>query len=820
MMTSTVLVKPAAAVFVGLCVKLLLITSCSAECERGYYGSTFGATVCTACEHGKFSEWSGSTACTLHTQCGAGYFAPTVPATSDVECEQCAPGKYSQGGNDAPCMAHTTCLPGNFIAITGTAIADNECDECSAGQFSDVSSLFACVACEAGTFSPAGASTCTACSPGTYSSTEAAACTPCPGGTFSASVGATAASTCVPCSGSERSGSGASVCGSCAAGNFLVGATGCKEDADCANLHQLCFADGVCRAYDRSFCSDRLSAGGVCGEGDVGCDVDNECAGDMVCADVCTRYHDASRVSASDNCCTMIFGTSDDQSCVRDSDCTDSAHICFADGVCRGYDGSYCTNQLAAGGELCGEGDGDCDGDSECSGDLTCVEDQCALYHPDRMDVLGTTYDCCTSTYRTVDKQACVTDTDCSNSAHLCFSDGVCRVNDYRYCSDVSAAGGFCGEGDVDCDSDNECAGDLQCVEDQCALYHDASRISATDDCCTRLYDTTDGRKCLRDDDCTDAAHICFADGVCRGYDGSYCTDQLAAGGELCGEGDGDCDSDSECAGDLACVEDQCSLYHPSRMNVLGSTYDCCTQRYGTADGKACVVDSDCANSSHLCFSDSVCRLSDAAFCGGQLAAGFGACGGGDGGCSGDNQCASDLVCEAQCGLYHDASLISAVDKCCTAPGRVCMSCPPGTYSAGAASECVSCGPGRFSDTPGASACSDCATFALTSGASSCPEDDPSFSEQGGQSDDDDDDENDALSDGVIAGAAVAVVVGVGAAVAVVVVVLNNKNRNKLLPAPQTTTTTTTTTTAAAAAADPESQGGGDDDTTNNVWDL
>ena len=45
-----------------------------------------------------------------------------------------------------------------------------------------------------------------------------------------------------------------------------------------------------------------------------------------------------------------------------------------------------------------------------------------------------------------------------------------------------------------------------------------------------------------------------------------------------CSEGEGDCDTHTQCAGDLVCVEDNCRLWNP----LAAADFDCCQGKVNT----------------------------------------------------------------------------------------------------------------------------------------------------------------------------------------------------------------------------------------------
>eukprot|EP01043_Picozoa_sp_COSAG02_P043076 COSAG02_NODE_3721_length_6323_cov_3.825353_2_plen_1317_part_00 len=106
-----------------------------------------------------------------------------------VACEECPPGRADNDGNPS-----------------------TPCTECLAGFYSNVRSATACLPCDSGAFSVAGASECTECPTGRYDDDRdpSTPCNHCPSGTISDVVGATE---CVACgTGTIASGSECTTC--------------------------------------------------------------------------------------------------------------------------------------------------------------------------------------------------------------------------------------------------------------------------------------------------------------------------------------------------------------------------------------------------------------------------------------------------------------------------------------------------------------------------------------------------------------------------------------------------------------------------------
>ncbi len=172
----------------------------------------------------------------------------------------------------------------------------------------------------------------------------------------------------------------------------------------------------------------------------------------------------------------------------------------------------YCSDPACG---PCAEGEGDCDNHEECAGDLICDF------------VPGTDY---------------------------CRSDGGCTlpVGHSDYCRDPAC--GPCSEGEGDCDSNSECAGDLICD------FVPGTDYCRSDGGCTLPVDHSD-----------------------------YCSDPACG---PCGAGEGDCDSNSECQSGLSCVfvpgTDVCC---PHPLGHLDYCRDCGPCRAGQGD---CDSDAEC----------------------------------------------------------------------------------------------------------------------------------------------------------------------------------------------------------------------------------
>ena len=188
--------------------------SCT-KCPKGTF-SQAGATVCTACEAGKYGPSMGRDACIL---CGAGKYGDAVGADSGRACIPCDGGTYSLAGAES-C---TNCAEGFF-----STARSSECSRCPLGHHVTFDQG-SCLPCPGGAFGALGATACTSCAAGTFSNGLAAVCTPCAAGQYSnigyhvcricpkGTFSLPGASACTKCAKGTFSQQGQSVCDGCAA---------------------------------------------------------------------------------------------------------------------------------------------------------------------------------------------------------------------------------------------------------------------------------------------------------------------------------------------------------------------------------------------------------------------------------------------------------------------------------------------------------------------------------------------------------------------------------------------------------------------------
>jgi hypothetical protein len=117
-----------------------------------------------------------------------------------------------------------------------------------------------------------------------------------------------------------------------------------------------------------------------------------------------------------------------------------------------------------------------------------------------------------------------------------------------------------CKEREGDCDSNDECEGDLRCGENNCNKIHPANpaNFDALADCCVQ-------------------PRACDWSGTSNTDTWSCCTDS-----EPCEENEGDCDSDVQCIDELICGDNNCISVNPN-LN-FSSAADCCIQPSSSKD--------------------------------------------------------------------------------------------------------------------------------------------------------------------------------------------------------------------------------------------
>ena len=177
-------------------------------------------------------------------------------------------------------------------------------------------------------------------------------------------------------------------------------------------------------------------------------------------------------------------------------------------------------------------------------------------------------------------------DNDCSGSFVCGNHDNKCR----QKCagSECCSQGiiGYCHEGEGDCDTHEECMGNLMCGDNNCV----GPTFSSHHDCC-RQPQGDEGKNCVTNSECSGSL-VCGNDHKCRpkcdAVTGCGCTSCCSQGIEgYCQEGEGDCSHDYECEGSLICGSNNC------QGAGFGPQDDCCQRPQGE-EGKNCTSDNEC----------------------------------------------------------------------------------------------------------------------------------------------------------------------------------------------------------------------------------
>jgi len=194
-------------------------------------------------------------------------------------------------------------------------------------------------------------------------------------------------------------------------------------------------------------------------------------------------------------------------------------------------------------------------------------------------------------------------------------ADTACNAapGSWAYCSNPAC--GPCGEGEGDCDSNQDCSDGLVCTEDAGPDYG----FSASTDVCTAAS--------------TPAPVGCQLD---PGH-WDYCADPACG---PCGDGEGDCDADSECGTGLACLQDD-GVAHGFAASV-----DVC----GTPPVGACPL----TNGDWDYCNDPFC----------------GPCSAGQGDCDSNADCADGLICAFDVGA--DYGFTASLDVCVAPASNAC----------------------------------------------------------------------------------------------------------------------------------------------------
>ena len=209
---------------------------------------------------------------------------------------------------------------------------------------------------------------------------------------------------------------------------------------------------GVGGDNDVSFCSSPQP----CEEGQGDCDFNSDCRGNLICGNNNCRQIHGNISAATSDCCVKPVTT------------TAATTPINSPGLGTDTDWGFCTAQ-----QPCDESQGDCDNDGECRGNLVCGRNNCRQIHG---NISISSADCCIQNITTT--QDITTDQDITTGQDITATQAPKTTTSIsthgekeealRYCSPNDPEDEKCKEGDGDCDSDDDCKGDLVCGLDNC----------------------------------------------------------------------------------------------------------------------------------------------------------------------------------------------------------------------------------------------------------------------------------------------------------------------------------------------------------------
>ena len=288
--------------------------------------------------------------------------------------------------------------------------------------------------------------------------------------------------------------------------------------------------------------------------------------------------------------------------------------------------------------------EGDCDSDAQCAGSLICAPDVGRRFGKPAI------FDYCLADHCVNDVlDGNETQVDCGGDCGSCSPvGGTPGSNDF--CVNV-----YCEDGEGDCDSEDECAQGLECVNNAGPQYG----FDADVDVCVLLH-CSDG---IQNEDETGVDCGGARCPACPGGGGNpdfplgdpnYCNSNY-----ICAEGEGDCDSDADCQPGLECVRDKGAnfpAYTPQNWRT-----DVCLQPHcgnGVQDASLGETGADCGGPCGVCPASNPRPLGDPSYCGDPNFP----CGEGEGDCDSDSECQAGLTCTENVGAQYGFS--SATDVC------------------------------------------------------------------------------------------------------------------------------------------------------------
>merc|ERR1719412_380905 len=222
----------------------------------------------------------------------------------------------------------------------------------------------------------------------------------------------------------------------------------------------------------------------------------------------------------------------------------------------------------------CGQGEGDCDWNSDCLPGLICEwdwwwgTDYCEA-GPDTKNFewgpwgeFGECEGTCGGMGEKIRHRPCIPP---SNGGYECPPPTNPRCNPLTweaYDNECCSAEEPCGLGEGDCDSDDECAGDMVCGTNNCLQKRRNEKLFTPQaDCCELPRVEGQGNP-----NCLPSGVPAFAEYKSQK---NFLLKECCSEEHPCGVGEGDCDNDNECEGDLTCGRNNCD-------NFPSPKADCC----------------------------------------------------------------------------------------------------------------------------------------------------------------------------------------------------------------------------------------------------
>lgn len=404
--------------------------------------------------------------------------------------------------------------------------------------------------------------------------------------------------------------------------NLAIDAGSGETGLDCGGPCGHCSITCTGSNGDPAFCTP----GCPCESGGGDCDADDECATGLVCGeglgpqfamptghDVCVPSH-------------CVNGVLDAGQGELSADC---GGACGATGCTLCEAGTPGAANACSVECPCAAGVGDCDSDDDCAGELVCGEDNGEAF------AIGDGMDVCVPLHCTnfaLDADSGETDADCGGPCGACPEcAGV--PDEAAFCTAACP----CTSGAGDCDTDDDCVGNLVCAADLGPQFElpPSWDVCAPAHCVNGLEEAGLGENGV---DCGGPCGACPS--ACSGQngEGGFCTPACP-----CGSGEGDCDTDGDCAEGLVCGDDN----GPQYLMPVG--HDVCVSA-ACANGLLNAGEDgvDCGGSCGECL---YCTGSsgDVDYCDA-----FCACENGQGDCDLDSECASGLVCGTDNGPQFD----------------------------------------------------------------------------------------------------------------------------------------------------------------------